>query len=202
MSHHAAPRPVPSHRTAGGHWPRSCSWHPPHPPPARGSALVSPDNSLSFSFLRDDRPVFNLGVGGWGPKWAWVGISAQKKADGERLSVRAPFVVNKDKGEVIDLQFEAWQPTPRQVAFRYDLESAKDVPLTMLMAAVNFEGQQSKGTLTLTHADGKETKMPLPIRGIRSAPATAQADFAFDKGGTVTMRLTRRAPSGSTTACA
>src|SRR3954466_14273051 len=66
------------------------------------TALANPDNSLSFSFLRADRPVFELGLGGWGPKWTWVGLQAQKKADGKRLSVHAPFVVNKEKGEVVD----------------------------------------------------------------------------------------------------
>ncbi len=82
------------------------------------SAIINPDNSLSFSFLRDARPVFSLGLGGWGPKWAWVGVQARQKADGERLALTVPFVVNKDKGEVIDLHFEAWKPTARQVAFR------------------------------------------------------------------------------------
>jgi hypothetical protein len=153
------------------------------------SAIINPDNSLSFSFLRADQPVFQLGMGGWGPKWAWVGIDSKQKADGKRLSVRAPFVVNKDKGEVIDVQFEAWQPAAKQVAFRYDLESARDVPLTMLMASVNFEAQGSQGNLTLTHAEGKQTKIPLPVRGIRSAPAAEQAEFAFDKGGTIAVKL-------------
>jgi hypothetical protein len=153
------------------------------------SAVINPDNSLSFSFLRADQPVFDVGLGGWGPRWAWVGIDAHQKGDGKRLSVRAPFVVNKDKGDVIDVRFEAWQPAAREVAFRYDLESDRDVPLTMLMASVNFNAQHSKGTLTLTHAEGKPTKLPLPVRGIRGAPATTQAEFAFDKGGTVTVKL-------------
>jgi hypothetical protein len=155
------------------------------------TALIDPENSLSFNFLRDDRPVFHLGLGGWGPKWAWVGIQGRQKAEGERLSLRVPFVVNKDKGEVIDVRFEAWQPAAKQVAFRYYLEADRDVPLTMLMAAVNFEAQGSRGTLTLTHPESKDkpTKMALPIRGIRGVPVTSQAAFAFDKSGTVTMQL-------------
>src|SRR5437868_6050722 len=80
------------------------------------SAVFDPDNSLSFNFLRGEQPIFHVGLGGWGPKWAWVGMQAKGKADGKRLSVRVPFVVNKEKGEVIDVQFEAWQPTPKQVA--------------------------------------------------------------------------------------
>jgi hypothetical protein len=153
------------------------------------SALIDPDNSLSFGFLRGEQPVFRLGLGGWGPSWAWVGLSARQKAEGERLSLRVPFTVNKDKGEVIDVGFEAWQPAAKQVAFRYDLGADRDVPLTMLMAAVNFEAQGSQGTLTLTHDDGKETKLALPVRGIRAAPATSKAALAFDKGGTVTLKI-------------
>src|SRR5262245_42512130 len=123
------------------------------------SALINPDNSLSFSFRRGDQSVFHVGLGGWGPRWAWVGMHAQKKAEGDRLSVRVPFVVNKDKGEVIDVHFEAWQPAARQVAFRYDLEAAQDVPVTLLIAGVNFEPRGSEGTLTLTHADDKQSKL-------------------------------------------
>ncbi len=155
----------------------------------RWTALIDPDNSLTFNFLRGERPVFRLGLIGWGPKWAWQGLQAKQKADGERLSVRVPFVVNKDNGETIDVRFEAWQPAPRQVAFRYDLDAAKDVPLTMLTALFNFEAQGSQGTLTLTGADGKEAKRPLPIRGMGANLATAQAAFAFDKGDTVSLRL-------------
>jgi hypothetical protein len=153
------------------------------------SAVIDPDNSLSFNFLHDQRPVFHAALAGWGPKWAWVGVQAQDKAQDGPLSVRVPFVVNKDQGEVIDVHFTAWQPAARQVAFSYDLESARDVPLTMLIAGFNFEAQDSEGTLTLTHAGGKQTRLSLPVRGIRPAPATSQAAFAFNRGGTVTMRL-------------
>jgi hypothetical protein len=152
-------------------------------------ALINTDNSLSFNFLNEDRSVFQVGLGGWGPKWAWVGVQAKGRAENGRLSVRVPFVVNKEKAEVIDVRFEAWQPAARQVAFQYDLESAKDVPLTMLIASVNFDPLGSKGTLTLHHAQDKQTKLPLPIRGIRPAPDTAKAEFAFERGGTVTMQL-------------
>ncbi len=153
------------------------------------SALINPDNSLSFSIRRGEQSVFRLSLGGWGPHWAWVGMQARQKAEGDRLSVRVPFVVNKDKGEAIDVHFEAWQPAARQVAFRYNLNAARDVHLTLLMAGVNFERQGSQGTLTLTHADGKQSKLGLPVRGIRAAPATSQAALAFDKGGTVTMKI-------------
>jgi hypothetical protein len=158
------------------------------------SILVDPENSLSFNFLRDDRPVFRMGLGGWGPRWAWVGVQSRKKADGDRLSGRVPFVVNKDKGEIIDVGFGAWQQAARQITFSYDLEAARDVPLTMLIASVNFEPRGSKGHVTLTHADGKQSKITLPVRGIRTAPATSQVAFAFDTVGTVTMQIDPPSP--------
>ena len=43
-----------------------------------------PDNSLNFSFVKDQTPVCRLGLGGWGPAWAWVGVDAQDKAHGDR----------------------------------------------------------------------------------------------------------------------
>ncbi|HVS38296.1 MAG TPA: hypothetical protein VMS17_22250 [Gemmataceae bacterium] len=153
------------------------------------TALINPDNSLAFSFLHDDRPVFDVSLGGWGPKWAWIGLDAHEKAENGKVTSHVPFVVNKDKGETIDVRFEAWQPSARQVAFRCSMESAQDVPLTLLIAGFHFDDQGGKGTLTLTHHQEKPTKMELPVRGIHSAPAASQADFAFDKCGNVSMQL-------------
>ncbi len=160
------------------------------------SALIDPDNSLAFRFLHDDKPAFDLSLGGWGPKWAWTGMDSKQKAEKGRLSAHVPFVVDKAKGEVIDVAFEAWQPGARQVSFRYTLESAHDVPLTMLIAGFNFDPQGGKGTLTLTHAEGKPTTMELPVKGIRAAPASSQADFAFEKGGKVSMKIDPPCPIG------
>ncbi|MGH7173416.1 MAG: hypothetical protein ACRELG_24290, partial [Gemmataceae bacterium] len=153
------------------------------------TALINPDNSLSFSFLHGDRAVFRMDLIGWGPRWAWVGVHSRRKAEGDRLSARVPFVVNKDKGEAIDVQFQAWQPGGRQVAFRYDLDAAQDVPLTQLVAAVGFEAHGSQGMLTLTHEGRKPSKFSLPVRGIHSTPAASKAELAFEKGGTVTMKI-------------
>jgi hypothetical protein len=147
--------------------------------------LADPDNALSLRVLRDGQPVFRVGPAGWGPKWAWVGLQARPNADGDRLSVRVPFVVNKGAGEVIDVRFEAWSPAARQIALRYDLEADKDVPLTLLVAAADFDAEAGKGTLTLTDRGGKRTKVPLPVRGVRPGPVAATAELAFDHGGTV-----------------
>jgi hypothetical protein len=133
------------------------------------SAVINPDNSLSFSFLCADRPVFDVGLGGWGPKWAWVGVAAHEKADGKRLSVRTPFVVNKDKGEVIDVRFEAWHPAARQVAFRYDAERGRHFLLHL-----------RKGVQRLPDVS---QAFPGPVRGVAEGPLRLTGEVADGLGG-------------------
>jgi hypothetical protein len=148
-------------------------------------ALSDPDNALSLRVLHDGRPVFRVGLAGWGPKWAWAGVQSKPKADGDRLAVKVPFVVNKGAGEVITVGFETRKPAARQLALRYDLEADRDVPLTLLAAVLETEPDASPGTLTLTDRDGKPTKVPLPLRGLRPGLVMAKAEFAFARGGTV-----------------
>jgi hypothetical protein len=69
------------------------------------SALVSPSNSLEFKFLKEETPVAHATVIGWGPNWQWVGVGASEKAKGDKLDVTTEFVVNKDRGDVIDIRF-------------------------------------------------------------------------------------------------
>ena len=42
------------------------------------TALINADNSYLVSFLRDDRPVFQVALNGWGPKWSWVKMESRK----------------------------------------------------------------------------------------------------------------------------
>jgi hypothetical protein len=144
------------------------------------TALVDPDNSLSLRFLHAGQPVFRVSLGGWGPKWAWVGLQSKQKADSDQQTARVPFVVNKDAGEIINVGFTAAHPSTKQLTLRYDLDADKDVPLTLLIAGVEFEAD-AKGTLTLTDKDGKPTRLPLPIRGVRPGPTAAKASLAFDR---------------------
>jgi len=125
------------------------------------AAVASPENSLAFDLVKGETPVFHLSLGGWGPNWAWVGIGAKEKAKGERLAVAAPFVVNRSSGEVIDVKFQAWKSSPREVSFRYDLSAAKDVPITMVIAGLGVEKPFARGKLVLTHADGQQSTRPL-----------------------------------------
>ena len=70
-------------------------------------AIISPQNSLEFDGVKDGTRVFRLGMGGWGPNWQWGGLGAKAKATGEKLSLAAPFIVNKARGEVINIPCDA-----------------------------------------------------------------------------------------------
>jgi hypothetical protein len=153
------------------------------------NAVVSPENSLQFLFTRDDAPVLHLGLGGWGPKWAWVGIGAKEKAAGERLAVAAPFVVNRASGEVIDVKFQAWKSGPREVSFRYDLSAAKDVPVTMVIASLGVDRSASKGSVVFTDTAGKMTTRNLPLGiGAVKSPA-AKAAIRLESAGEIGVAL-------------
>jgi len=152
------------------------------------TALVSPENSLEFRFLKGDAEVFRLAPGGWGPNWQWVGLSGNQKASGERLDVSVPFVVNQAKGEVIDVRFQAWKSGPREVKLRYDLTAAKDVPVTMVIASLRVAGEFSRGEWLMAHADGKTSTLKLPV-GITSRPPAARADLHLETGGDIKITI-------------
>ncbi len=150
------------------------------------SALVSPDNTLEFKFLKADAAVFHLTLAGWGPNWQWVGLSAKQKASGDKLDVSVPFVVRKADGEVINIRFQSWKSGPREVTFRYDLTAAKDVPVTMVIASLSVERAFSTGEWVLTHTDGKASTLKLPV-GITSRPAATKATLHLAKAGDIAI---------------
>jgi hypothetical protein len=154
----------------------------------RWSAVVSPDNSLEFSFVKDQAPVCRLGLGGWGPNWQWVGLTPPPGAPGGRLITTVPFVVSQARGEVVEIGFQAAKTGPRQVVFRYQLSAAKDVPITMIIASLSIEKAFGQGRLRLTYADGKKSERPLPF-GRGTVPATSNLALHSDKGGDLVLAL-------------
>jgi len=149
-------------------------------------ALVAPRNSLEFDFVRDETPVFRLGLAGWGPNWSWVGLSATEKAVGDNLATAVPFVVNKANGEVIDIKFQAWRNSARQVSFRYDLSAAKDVPVTMVIAGLGVDKKFAQGKVVLSHGGGQESVVKLPF-GRGTKPATSKAVLSLEKAGDIVI---------------
>jgi hypothetical protein len=157
-------------------------------PSERWSAVISPDNSLEFSFVDDQALVGRLGLGGWGPNWQWVGLTPPPGAPGERILTTVPFVVNQARGEVIEIGFQAAKTGPRQVAFSYRLTAAKNVPITMLIASLSVDKAFGRGQLRLTYADGQKSERPLPF-GRGTVPATSNLLLHLEKGGDLALAL-------------
>lgn len=152
------------------------------------SAVMSPENSLAFNFMQGTTRIGGINLAGWGPNWQWVGISSKTPATSERLSVTAPFVVNQARGQVIDIKFQAWKSAERQVSLQYDLNAAQDVPVTMVIASLSVAQPVARGRLVLSHADGKESSVKLPLgRGLQ--PETKKAVLNIEKVGPLTINF-------------
>ena len=140
-------------------------------------AMVSPDNSLAFMFLRGNDRVFSISLGGWGPNWGWVGIGSNEKATGDEFVVTAPFEVNKAQGQVIVVRERVRQSADNEISIQYELSADKDVPLTMLIAGIRFDEKFQDGDLLFKHRDGTEGTLPLTIGGPGSQPETRALVF-------------------------
>ncbi len=158
------------------------------------SAILAPQNTLELGFVQGTSPVMRLSLGGWGPNWAWVGVSSKDKTTADKHVASVPFVVNKATGQVIDIKFSAWQTGPKELSFTYDMTAAKDVPVTMVIAAVGIDKAFAKGTVALS-ADGKETSVNLPFaRGAQ--PATSKAILKMQGAGDVQLTIDPPCPIG------
>jgi hypothetical protein len=136
--------------------------------------------------LKGETPVAHATLGGWGPNWQWVGVGANDKAKGDKLDVTTQFVVNKERGEVIGIRFQAWKSGTRQVTFQYDLSAEKDVPVTMVIAGLGAEKKSARGQWTITHPDGKTSVVKLPV-GITARPPATKAVLGLENVGDVSI---------------
>lgn len=148
--------------------------------------LADPEDGLSFAILRDGQAVGRVSMGGWGPKWAWVGLGSKDHPEGDTYAVTAPFTVNRSAGQTVSIRLAVAQMDARTVTFRYDLSADRDVPLTLLAATVHFD-KTLPGQLGVW-ADGKETNVKLPpaIRAFKAAP---KAVFKLDGIGDVAVGI-------------
>ena len=154
----------------------------------RWAAVIDPENSLRFVLARDGAPVFNLTAAGWGPSWSWIGYEAKGRASGDALDIAVPFVIDKGKGQVIDLAFRAAKGGPREVSFRYGLSAAKDVALTQIIIGIGVEKGFARGKLLLAGTDGKEAAFDLPW-GRREGPTASKGVLRLEGAGDVRLAI-------------
>ena len=150
--------------------------------------VLNPESSLNFYLVEDQTLVGRLGLGGWGPNWQWVGLSSSEKATGERFRTTASFVVNRERGEVIEIGIEAARTSPRTLSFQYTLSAAKDVPITMVMASLGLEPAFARGRLKLSYANGQEAEQALPF-GRGSLAAASKLLLRLAQGGDLAITL-------------
>jgi hypothetical protein len=153
------------------------------------SAVVDPENSLSISFAQGTTPVFRLALGGWGPNWAWVGVSAKGMVQGEQLTVGTSFVVDQTRGQVIQIESRVSQTGPRKITLHYDLKSTRDVPLTMLINSLSVEKAAGNGKLVLTEQGGREQTLRLPLGRAEVTPPVSTAALRTAKSGDITITI-------------
>jgi hypothetical protein len=153
------------------------------------SAVIAPDNSLSFEFLNGPALQLHLGLAAWGPNWSWIGLVANEKSRDDKLAISVPLVIDKSRGEVIDVKFQAWSPSPRRVNFRYELSAAKDVPLALLCAGLGVEQSAVGGRLVLECRDHKQFTFPLPLGRAAATPPASRGTLSLGGAGNVTFTL-------------
>jgi hypothetical protein len=162
---------------------------PPGPgggPGAGWSVLADSDNGFNFTLLNGNAAVGRVGIAGWGPGWAWAGISGkQGKGDGG-YEASGPFVVNRASGQVIEVTLHVAQSDPRSLTFRYDLAAEKEVPLTLLSPTIGIDAALS-GSFMVS-SDGKEATAILPM-GKGAYPAVNQAWFRVKDLGDLNIRI-------------
>ena len=152
-------------------------------------ALVSPDNALSFMFLRGEELVFSSSLGGWGPNWGWMDFRSNAKTTTDELTLTVPFEVSKANGQVISLKQHVWKSGDSEISFNYVLSADKDVPLTMLIAGINFDKKYQDGDILFKHTDGTEGKLPLSVGGPGSQPESGTLIFRSKSAGEITATL-------------
>jgi len=157
-------------------------------------AVISPDNSLSFMFMRGDESVFTTALGGWGPKWGWVSFTSREKATGDELELTAPFVVNKAEGLVIMLKQRVWKSGNNEISMNFELSADQDVPLTSMIAGIGFDAKFQDGDILFKHSDGTEGTIPLAVGGPGSQPETGTLVFRSKTAGDIAATITPPVP--------
>ena len=152
-------------------------------------ALIGTDNSFKFTFYKDQKPVANLGIIGWGPNWAWRGLEAKQRTQGDELNATTVLESNKDAGEVIGIALKAHPTGPNSVAFQYTLSAAKDVPLTQLVATLSTDKAFQQGEAIVTQTDGTTTKLPLSLGGMQDIPEASAIAFQSKGAGEYDLKI-------------
>jgi len=151
------------------------------------SIIASPDNSFHLMALRGEQPMLNITVGGWGPNWGWTPPpESTQAAVGGVLKCAAPFVINKQSGQIINVGCQASKGDEHSVMVCYTLSADKDVALTKLVATLTMPEAVRAGQYVATLAGGSKKAVDVPGPHDGDIAATAKVRFAFKDGAELT----------------
>jgi hypothetical protein len=130
----------------------------------------APDNSLTLRVYHGKDHVFSMGISAWGPQWQWLDVASSEKAAGEILDLTVPVEVGKEAGQVVKLRQRVRKSGPQSITVDYELSADRQIPLTALVASVNFEPAFQSGNVQFLHADGTKEAVPLALAGPGEQP--------------------------------
>ena len=148
--------------------------------------MVAPDNSFCGLLAKDDKPVMTMQMAGWAPNWGYVGapMSHDTAADG-LLKIRAPWTI---AGTKVTVGCTARKTGPRTVAYQYEFDSPKDLPITQLTTQLGVKNGMA-GKIVLTHADGRQQNLAIPQHKVPEVADVAKLAFQIEGMGEVVVTL-------------
>ena len=139
---------------------------------AAGEGITAfPESHQALTFIRGGETYLELGLGGWGPKWAWLGFRGTvAEADGKTVATSTTTV--RSSGAKLTVRTGIAKAGPRQLTLDINVSTSKDTDLTYLMTGVHVHGRRfAQGKVLVTLADGtsKTVAMPLARKGLGTA---------------------------------
>ena len=106
-----------------------------------------------------------------------------RKHIGGQMEVTAPFTVDKDAGQILNVTLKAHQTGPQDIAFQYTLNADKDVPLTMFIAGLSTNADFRQGQAIFKSAEGQTKTLPLAFGRNSSDWPVAEIDLQSADAG-------------------
>lgn len=148
-------------------------------------AYVYNDAQIIVSHGGED--YLSLNVVAWGPRWAYTGLHAAGRTDGD---VAVQTLTGKLSGTeaTIAIEIRAARRGPHGLQIDYELRTDRDADLTYIVVALS-PGKTFEGREATALAGGRSTAIPCPFarRGLGERVERIQMTDAADRVTTVTL---------------
>lgn len=153
------------------------------------SIVPVPNNNYEAFILKRKRPVLNLSVMAWKPRWVWAGTPhAINVTSRNELKLRSSITLDKADKNRIRTDLAATKTDTRTVTYQYNLNADKNLDLTMIAVCFSMVGDH-KGGAGITQADGIEKTFPLPPKRMAGADQATRIQFKIRDVGEITVSI-------------